>query len=184
VYRNGVPITSVSGTTFTDGGVSQDQQYDYAVQAFDTIGNLSPKSASVGVHTTATIDPASGVPVEWEQLYFGQTGLDPNAPSGNGDSFTILQEFLLGRDPRDFYNGVAPTHQLLNDGTEGPSGELALIVLRPDGTPWANAPVTFTVQAGHRRISATPDGAAYDDVVQVRADANGLAQVYLEPIAQ
>ena len=57
-----------------------------------------------------------------------------------------------------------------------------MIVHKPDGTPWPGAPVTFNVNKGARLISVSPGGPEYFHQLQVRADANGRAQVYLEPI--
>lgn len=69
-----------------------------------------------------------------------------------------------------------------NNGQPDASDALVIIVRRPDGTPWAHAPVTFRVTSGERRISASPGGPNYALVVEVRADANGLAKAFLEPL--
>ncbi len=182
VYRNGEPIAHVTGTSCTDNTVGGDMDISYEVEAYDGVGNLSARNAPIAIHTPKTLDKANGLPVEWEQHYYDRTGLDPQAPSGNGDGYSILQEYKLGRDPTDFYNGVVPIHKPLYDGHEGPDGQLAMIVVHPDGTPWPNAPITFNVTTGHRRFSATKGGPVFQLTVQVRADANGLAQVYLEPL--
>jgi hypothetical protein len=48
----------------------------------------------------------SGLPVWWELLYFGQTGVDPNADPDN-DGICNLQEYLTGTDPNDPYSAEA-----------------------------------------------------------------------------
>jgi hypothetical protein len=123
----------------------------------------------------------NGLPDDWEIKYFGHTGVDPSGDA-DGDGVTNLQEYKNGTDPTDFYNGVLPTHEALNSGTEGSNDELALVVRHPDGTVWPNAPVTFDVSSGFRGISAAPGG-PYQSSVQVRASADGVAQVFLEPLA-
>jgi hypothetical protein len=182
VSRDGFLIGSTIQTSFTDSKVGENTNYSYAVRAIDEVGNISDLSQSITVHTKPTLDAANGLPQDWELRYYSKTGLDPNAPSGNGDGYTIRQEYELGRDPTDFYNGVIPIHKPLYGGGPGPDDQLAMIVLHPDGTPWPNAPVTFNVTAGHRRISATRGGPIYQFTVEVRADAQGMAQVYLEPL--
>ena len=53
---------------------------------------------------TDTIDPGrldtNGLPIAWELLNFGHTGVDPNADP-DGDSMSNFQEYLAGTDPND-----------------------------------------------------------------------------------
>jgi hypothetical protein len=51
IYRNGVFLTSVSGTTYTNSSLSASTQYTYAVSAYDTSNNPSAKSSSISVTT-------------------------------------------------------------------------------------------------------------------------------------
>jgi fibronectin type 3 domain-containing protein len=59
VYRDGSPLTSVSGSTLTyaDNTVSSLTTYSYAVDAFDAAGNHSAQSAPVSVTTPDTSPP-------------------------------------------------------------------------------------------------------------------------------
>ena len=183
VYRNGQPLETlqpVRDTCYTDTGLPDNESFGYQVRAFDFAGNLSPLSARVAVRTAAADRDGNGLPDYWEQKYFPQGGADPNADE-DGDGITNLQEYRSGTDPTDFYNGVLPTHDVLYGGRPGPDGQLAMIVRKPDGSPWPNAPVDFDITSGHRRIAAAPDG-LYSFHVTVRADGNGLAQCYLEPL--
>jgi len=50
----------------------------------------------------------NGLPDAWEQQYFGQTGVDPNADPDN-DGLTTLEEFQLGSNPTNASNGFAIT---------------------------------------------------------------------------
>ncbi|MET8374126.1 glycoside hydrolase family 18 chitinase [Streptomyces microflavus] len=52
VLRNGATIGTVTGTTYTNTGLTAGTDYTYAVQARDTIDQTGPISASVSVRTT------------------------------------------------------------------------------------------------------------------------------------
>ncbi|MCD9902020.1 cellulose binding domain-containing protein [Streptomyces sp. MT29] len=52
VLRNGAKIATVTGTTYTNTGLTAGTDYTYAVQARDTIDQLGPVSGSVSVRTT------------------------------------------------------------------------------------------------------------------------------------
>ncbi|TKK89243.1 DUF4832 domain-containing protein [Herbidospora galbida] len=53
VYRGGTQVGSVTGTTYTDSGLSASTSYAYTVRARDAAGNLSPASNTVTVVTDA-----------------------------------------------------------------------------------------------------------------------------------
>ncbi|MDP2877229.1 MAG: fibronectin type III domain-containing protein [Holophaga sp.] len=60
VYRGTAtaPIATVTGTAFTDTGLTASTAYSYAVDAIDAGGNASPKSTALNVTTTAQVaDP-------------------------------------------------------------------------------------------------------------------------------
>ncbi len=54
VYRNGIQVGTVSGTSYTDSGLTANQSYTYTVRAFDNAGNLSGASAPLTVTTAAS----------------------------------------------------------------------------------------------------------------------------------
>ena len=58
VYRNGVSITSVNGTSFTDSGLTPGY-YSYTVAAYDAAGNVSRQSAPAGITLTQDTTPPS-----------------------------------------------------------------------------------------------------------------------------
>ena len=183
VYRNGQPIDTalpIRETHYTDANLPDNESFGYQVRAFDFAGNLSPLSARVSARTAPVDADGNGLPDYWEQKYFPEGGVDPNADA-DGDGISNLAEYRGGTDPRDFYNGVLPTHDVLYGGGAGPNNQLAMVVRKPDGTPWPNAPVDFNITSGRRRIAAVPGG-PYGYHATVRADANGLAQCFLEPL--
>lgn len=52
LYRGGVHYQTVYGTTFTDGGLTPETEYVYAVEAFDAAGNVSADSDPASATTT------------------------------------------------------------------------------------------------------------------------------------
>jgi hypothetical protein len=138
----------------------------------------------IGTDPTKADTDGDGLPDFWEAVH----KLDPLSPAGadddlDGDGLSNRQEFAAGTDPRDFFNGVEPVTTALGGGGTRADDILLMQVTRPDGSPWANAPVEFQVTDGARRIAATPDGPDYGFFAEVRADPNGIARVYLEPLA-
>jgi hypothetical protein len=121
----------------------------------------------------------NGLPDAWEQHYFGHLGVDPNADP-DGDGLTNLQEFQNNTAPDDYYNGALPQLVLVaGDGQTVKTDSNAprafeLLVLKADGTPLPNAPVTFAITSGAGLLAgdATP-GAPLSASVTVRADYSG-----------
>ncbi|MFI5976098.1 cellulase family glycosylhydrolase [Streptomyces sp. NPDC051452] len=60
VYRGAGKAGSVTGTSFTDTGLTADTRYDYTVRARDAAGNVSPASAPVNAMTTGSGGGDSG----------------------------------------------------------------------------------------------------------------------------
>ncbi|WP_069170671.1 glycoside hydrolase family 18 chitinase [Streptomyces griseus] len=69
VLRDGAKVATVTGTTYTDTGLTAGTDYSYTVQARDTADQTGPVSGSVKVHTTGG-------------------GTDPGGP-GTGDKVNL-----------------------------------------------------------------------------------------------
>ncbi|MCX4577560.1 glycoside hydrolase family 18 chitinase [Streptomyces sp. NBC_01571] len=75
VLRGGAKVATVTGTTYTDTGLTAGTDYSYTVQARDTADQTGPASGAVSVHTTGgtTTPPASGNAVKLG--YFTEWGI-------------------------------------------------------------------------------------------------------------
>ncbi len=49
-----------------------------------------------------------GIPDWWQVQFFGYVGVNPNAPDGAGDGYSIYQKFALGLNPTNFNTPPAP----------------------------------------------------------------------------
>ncbi|MET8406724.1 glycoside hydrolase family 18 chitinase [Streptomyces sp. NPDC005195] len=75
VLRGGTKVATVTGTTYTDTGLSAGTDYSYTVQARDTADQTGPASGAVSVHTTGgtTTPPPTGKAVKLG--YFTEWGI-------------------------------------------------------------------------------------------------------------
>ncbi|MEU6242760.1 glycoside hydrolase family 6 protein [Streptomyces sp. NPDC047024] len=90
VYRDGVRTGSVTGTSYTDTGLSAATTYAYTVKAKDAAGNLSAASAAVSATTKA---------------------------SGGGGGSTGLKAQYKNNDSSATDNQIRPGLQLVNSGS-------------------------------------------------------------------
>lgn len=61
VFRDGVKIAQVTGTTFTDSGLTPETTYSYQVNALDGYNKLSPRTSEVAVTTTGIVNGLTAV---------------------------------------------------------------------------------------------------------------------------
>ncbi|MEU9556111.1 glycoside hydrolase family 18 chitinase [Streptomyces fumanus] len=74
VLRDGAKVATVTGTSYTDTGLTKGTDYSYTVQARDTADQTGPASGAVKVRTTGTTDP--GTPGSKVNLgYFTEWGV-------------------------------------------------------------------------------------------------------------
>jgi hypothetical protein len=118
-----------------------------------------------------------GIDDAWE-TQFGLSLTTNNrdlSPAGNG--VTVLQAYINGTDPNDYYQGAPPVITTIsgsNGGEPGPQGLISVRVTTGDGTILANAPVTITGVGG---IAAMPGGSS-TNLITLRTDSQGIAVVY------
>ncbi|MDD2710647.1 MAG: chitobiase/beta-hexosaminidase C-terminal domain-containing protein [Verrucomicrobiae bacterium] len=124
----------------------------------------------------------NGLPDDWEQRYFGATGTDPNADP-DGDGRTNLQEYQMGSDPNDYFNGVLPT--LTKVGGDGQTGKADQFLVQPlqvllatNGVPLIDAPVTFNVTQGGALLAVSSNATAFSSSLGTRTDTNGMASAF------
>lgn len=135
-----------------------------------------------GTDPTNPDSDGDGLPDGWEATHGLNPLLADSVNDADQDGISNLEEYRRGTDPTDFFDGLTPRILAPNGPQAGAKDELALIAQKPDGTPWANAPVTFRITSGSRRLAVSAGRGPYVDIVELRADANGLARVYLEPL--
>ena len=59
VFRNGLQVGTTSATAYSDTGLAAGTSYTYAVDAFDSAGNLSAQSSSISATTLTDATPPS-----------------------------------------------------------------------------------------------------------------------------
>ena len=59
IYRGGVIIATVTGTSYTDSGLTPATQYNYGIRAFDTSGNVSGQATTSLITPNPTPSPTS-----------------------------------------------------------------------------------------------------------------------------
>ena len=111
------------------------------------------------------------------------------SPAGNG--VTVIQAYVNGTDPNDFYSGATPTLTILGGNNQvSPAGQFNRLpfdigVWNAAGTaPLENAPVTFSVQNGGGKLALTKTGSPSlsERLLTLTTDVNGTAQAYyLQP---
>jgi hypothetical protein len=185
IYRDGTLLSSefVTVPAYTDDAPPPAPSVTYEVQTVGDIHHLSLLSAHATVAPFLKDTDGKGLPDRWQMLHFGHLGTDPNAdPDRNG--LTYLEKYKKGLDPNDYYNGIEPLLVSPNKGRPGPDDDLTIIVHHPDGTPWRDAPATFTITSGRRRISVQKNTPPYVEKIVVRTDDTGFARCYLQPLTQ
>jgi alpha-tubulin suppressor-like RCC1 family protein len=163
------------GLQYWDGDIVEIIIYDHAVSTADrqSVENYLNNKYSGDTD-------GDGMPDLWELSH----GLDPMVSDASadpdGDGFTNLQEYQNGTDPQDYFNGAAFTLTISSgDGQQTSPGTwvpqpLTVQVKNAAGTPFFNAPVTFSVTQSGGGLSATSGGTTTSSLLS-RTDASGNA---------
>jgi chitodextrinase len=99
------------------------------------------------------------------------------SPSGNGQ--TVVEDYVSGIDPNDYYAGVPPilTSLVATNGVLDAQGTVAVRVTDSGGAVLSNAPLMFAVTTGASTISAITGGTGSTQISAL-TDAQGIASVY------
>jgi alpha-tubulin suppressor-like RCC1 family protein len=129
----------------------------------------------------------NGIDDTWETAHGLSLSSDNRGLSPSGNGITVIQAYVAGLDPQDFYSGVAPALSWEGAGLQiRRSGEPALLLLAvtilgaANRNPLPNAPITFSVAAPKAALRASFDDLAGVGQLVARADANGVARVWLK----
>lgn len=143
----------------------------------DADGLDDNQERAFGTDPSVADSDGDGLPDGWEKAHkLNPLSATDAADDSDGDGLGNLTEYAAGSDPLDFYNGVAPriTSQVATDGQLDPDGVVTVRLTKPDGTPWANAPVYFI--AG----SNAPEGfadASMKDIAEIQALMAGTSAI-------
>lgn len=171
-----VPFADANATALTDFSVNG---HAAVASAFDDFyaGPENPLFADVN---------RNGLDDVWETSHRLSLATANRQLSPTGNGVTVLQAYLTGTDPNDFYNGVAPLLSIVSgDNQTAAPGQfngqpMVISVTNASGTPLANAPVRFTVAAGGGLLSNTTTGTTPAATLYLRTAADGMAQAYYQ----
>jgi hypothetical protein len=127
-----------------------------------------------------------GMPDDWEWTHGLNPLGDDSAGDPDNDGRTNLDEYQLGSDPNEYYNGQAPQVSIADGSPQVGNPEqffakaLTVQVRDQFSDPLVNAPVTFTVTGGDAQVSTTNSGSPILlTTVEVHTNEEGKAFVFL-----
>jgi chitodextrinase len=114
IYRNGLPLTSTTATSYRNTGLAAGMGYGYYVTAFDAVGNISPGSnqtatstfpAPASTSSVAANSPTTGVsPAQSANVASRASATTTSGPFATtlylglrGDSVKMLQNVLVAQ---------------------------------------------------------------------------------------
>ncbi|MET8993029.1 fibronectin type III domain-containing protein [Nonomuraea wenchangensis] len=164
VYRSGTKVTAtpVTGTAFTDTGLTAGRTYQYTVEAVDNAGNVSGRSAAVSATTTgcagdcaaptaptltSTGKTATSVSLSWSgatdnvgvtgyEVYRGGTKIaSPTGTAHTDEGLSPATTYTYTVKARDAAGNLSPSSAPLTVVTEPASGGTGLVLDDFDGSP-------------------------------------------------
>lgn len=128
----------------------------------------------------------NGIDDAWETAHGLPLSSDNRGGDPDGDGSVNLQEYLVGTDPKDFYNGASPVLSIVSGNNQSAAPGLfnaqAVVVLvqNAGGLPLANAPVMFTVSSGDGLLGAEPAETSLLSTILCRTSVDGTARAYFK----
>ncbi|MEV8516907.1 CBM35 domain-containing protein [Dactylosporangium sp. NPDC051484] len=164
VYRNGNPITTVTGTTATDTTVVPGTTYSYTVRAHDAAGNTSAPSNAISVTT-----PAGLVRYEAENATISQGTVATNHLGYSGTGFVdysnVTGSYVQWSVSAPAAGTATVTLRFSNGTTTNRPMDIAVngtvvaagVAFNPTANwdTWQDVTVTLPVSAGTNTIRAT-----------------------------
>ena len=93
VYRDSALVSTVTGTSHTDTGLSPETGYTYTVRAVDAAGNQSTPSAALRVTTKPGTGGGGIDPTRWYQVVNTNSAKCVDAANGGTSNGTALQQW-------------------------------------------------------------------------------------------
>ena len=162
IYRNGTQLTTTTGTTYSNTGLSASTLYAYTVSAYDLSGNASPQSSGASATTqapTVVTTTTTGVPI----IFYTDITSGPNTggENNNGAYLSIFGKNFgtnISNVKVSVGNGEVIRYIYLGASLGRPDVQQLSVQLGPNTTTGAikvtvggvdsNADQMFTVRAG------------------------------------
>jgi hypothetical protein len=139
-----------------------------------------PPAQLSGTSLHGTLDPASGLPEDWELFYYGHTNVSASATvAWSGGSMTNLQAYQAGLNPVDYYSGNSPSMSVVGSSSiSSTGGQIFVSVEDASNNPLIDAPVSWTINYG----GVEPSGStSYAQSVSSLTNADGIATIDVLP---
>lgn len=128
----------------------------------------------------------NGIDDTWETAHGLSLFSDNRNTSPSGSGVTVVQAYVKGTDPNDFYDGTTPSLAIVSGNNQtAPPGQFNPVpfdvaVWNTSGTvPLSNAPITFSVtQGGGSLATSTTGNPQLFTSLTLRTDVDGTAQIY------
>ena len=163
--------------------IGHDSKGKYFTGSIDDVQFLREALSETAIRAAYNISTGDGtLPDWWKWKYLRTLNGHPNDDT-DGDGKTDAEEYRDGTSPSDYFDGYIPVMvKVSGDDQNGvPNTYLAqpfvVQITKINGTPYPNAPVTFTVEQGGGIISIGT-GIGMQAKMPIRTDNDGRVTVY------
>jgi chitodextrinase/Tol biopolymer transport system component len=183
VLRDGVEVATVTGTSYTDTGLTNDTTYRYAVAAVDTHGNTSPPSTPVVPATPTDLTPPATPTGLVAERGDGQVTLSWAAnPEPDLAGYLLLRDgveltTVTSRSITDtgLTNDTCHGYQLVAVDTHGNrSAPTAVVTATPTDLTAPATPTGLAAAPGDGRVDLTWTANAEPDLASYRVLRDGV----------